>query len=352
MLPSLLAEATPPRNPIERKPNVSTAKPMSSTSPPAFMSLKQTRKLVTPRWKPVLATTANAWKALGTTQVELATVAAKIVKQTATVTHNYWSLLTCLVEEQEETPESGITTKIDTTMTFTSVVTSPANKAMVHWVWKLENRRWKKKGIVYTKAMLEAAPAEDKDALEDTGKLTKKMFIFPYKRISKAIKKMLLRHKLCPEAREMNIVPGLHSTLIIISMPKLADTGYTTVFMQDGSNLQWLYTPTLTANHPPILESPQWKLTGLWKLPLKPGDTSATLNNKPLQNEAISIIFDLHSACQTFLWYHPAAEFLVKETFIKAVRHGNYSTWTKLTIQLINKYMPDSDETAKGHWKS
>jgi hypothetical protein len=40
-----------------------------------------------------------------------------------------------------------------------------------------------------------------------------------------------------------------------------------------------------------------------------------------------------------------------KKTFIRAVCNGNYATWPKLTIQLIHKYMPDADETAKGHLK-
>jgi len=65
-------------------------------------------------------------------------------------------------------------------------------------------------------------------------------------------------------------------------------------------------------------------------------------------NEAINPIFDLPSARQTFLWYHVAAGFPVKESFIKVVRNGNYAIRPKLTVTLINKYMPDSDETAKG----
>jgi hypothetical protein len=45
------------------------------------------------------------------------------------------------------------------------------------------------------------------------------------------------------------------------------------------------------------------------------------------------------------------AGFPPKETFIRAVCNGNYATWPKLTVQLIHKYMPDLDETAKGHLK-
>ncbi len=68
-------------------------------------------------------------------------------------------------------------------------------------------------------------------------------------------------------------------------------------------------------------------------------------------NKAINAIFNLPSACQIFLWYHASAGFPVKEQFIKAVRNSNYATWPKLTVTLINKYMPDSDKTLKGHIK-
>ncbi len=44
-------------------------------------------------------------------------------------------------------------------------------------------------------------------------------------------------------------------------------------------------------------------------------------------------------------------DFPTKATFIDAVRNGNYSTWPKLMLTLINHYFPDSDKTIKGHLK-
>jgi hypothetical protein len=40
-----------------------------------------------------------------------------------------------------------------------------------------------------------------------------------------------------------------------------------------------------------------------------------------------------------------------KRNFIDAVCNGNYATWPKITVPLINQYYPDSDETVKGHLK-
>jgi hypothetical protein len=164
------------------------------------------------------------------------------------------------------------------------------------------------------------------------------MFMFPDKRTNKATKKMCLKHKLRPAAREMNIVPGLHSTLI--SVPKLADAGYTIVFSKERAAIYNDYTTTITANKPPVLEADRCNLTGLWKLPLHTEETAT--NKDPPHKEATNVIFDLPSARQDFLWYHAAAGFPPKETFIRAVCNRNYATWPKLTVQLI----PDLDETA------
>ena len=145
----------------------------------------------------------------------------------------------------------------------------------------------------------------------------------------------------------MNIVPGLHSTLI--SVPKLADAGYTTVFNKNSATIYDDYTTKISASQPLVLDADRCNLTGLWKLQLD--GQQEVPNEKQIPTEAINVIFDLPSARQTFLWYHASAGFPVKEQFIKAVRKGNYATWPKLTVNLIHKYMPDSDETTKGHLK-
>ncbi len=62
-------------------------------------------------------------------------------------------------------------------------------------------------------------------------------------------------------------------------------------------------------------------------------------------------IFDLPNTRQSLMYFHAVAGFPVKETFLDAVRAGNYATWPGLTTALIAKHFPDSDETLKGHMK-
>ncbi len=187
-----------------------------------------------------------------------------------------------------------------------TMVTPPVNKVAAYWVQKVINRRLQKTGILDTGATSGASLEEDEDAFEDTGKLSKKTFMFPDKRTNKATKKTRLKHKLCPAAREMNIVPGLHSTLV--SIPKLVDAGYTTVFSKERAAIYNDYTTTITAGKSSVLEANRCDLTGLWKLPLHAEETAA--NKEPPHNEAINVIFDLPSARQNFLGYHAAAGFL------------------------------------------
>ena len=150
--------------------------------------------------------------------------------------------------EQEKNEEMEIQTSIDMAMTATTV-TGHANKVAAHWAQKLANRRSCKLGVLDTGATSGAAPKEDEDAFKDTGELSRKTCMFPDKQTNKATKKMLLKHKLHLAAREMNIVPGLHSTLV--SVPRLADAGYTRIFSKTGVAIYNDNTTIVTANKPP-----------------------------------------------------------------------------------------------------
>ncbi len=197
--------------------------------------------------------TSRSWYKYDDDIVNLVNSEPVAAKLTATFTQNYWFPLSCLVKEQEETLETNTTTSVDMAMTATTV-TSPVNMVTAHWAQKVINRRLQKTGILDTGATSGAAPEEDEDAFEDTGKLLKKTFMFPDKRTNKATKKMHLKHKPCPAAREMNIVPGLQLTLV--SIPKLADAGYTPVFSKEGAVIY--NTPLQSQPTSP----PSWKPTG------------------------------------------------------------------------------------------
>jgi hypothetical protein len=213
-------------------------------------------------------------------------------------------------------------------------------------------------GILDTGTTLGAGRPEDKDAFEYTGQPSTKVFMLPDKSRVRATHKMLLKHKLMDGAWEINIVPGLHSTLV--SVPKIVDKDYIVVFDKNLAKTYNATTTTITATTEPVLEVPRCTLTGLWLMPLETktnggnqilniaGDRASNIQGV---TERANAIFELPSTRQTILYHHALAGFPVKETFLNAVRAGNYTTWPGLTITALQKYFPNLDELQKGHMK-
>ena len=63
----------------------------------------------------------------------------------------------------------------------------------------------------------------------------KKDFILHDGHVAKATDKLTLQHKLQKGALEMNVTPGVHTSLIIVC--QMADEGYLTVFDENECNI-------------------------------------------------------------------------------------------------------------------
>ncbi len=124
----------------------------------------------------------------------------------------------------------------------------PSNKVVAHWAQKLQNRKSRRFAFLDSGATSGAAPEEDAPDPDDTRQPSQKTFMFPDGRTGKATKKILLKHNLRLAPREMNIVPGLH--LALVSIPKLAEAGYTTVFNKNGAAIYDDKTAMFTATNP------------------------------------------------------------------------------------------------------
>ncbi len=72
----------------------------------------------------------------------------------------------------------------------------PTNKVAAHWARKLANRKAHQYAFLDLGATSGAAPEKDKQDLDNTGKMSRKTFMFPDGRTGKATKKMLLKHNL------------------------------------------------------------------------------------------------------------------------------------------------------------
>ncbi len=217
---------------------------------------------------------------------------------------NYWSLLTCLVDEQDKPP-------------------TPI-------------------GILDSGATSGAITESNKHVLAPTGKKSHKVFFLPDGTKAPATKIRQLRNKLHSPATEMNMVPGITKSLV--SICNIGDADYITVLDKNGANIYDATTTKVVTNLPAILSGDRCQQTGLWGIPLIPNEDSN-------HHHTINNIFELQTVENTIRWYHASAGFPAEDTWTQAICNGAYGTWPCLTTKNATKYYPESNKSQKGCMK-
>jgi hypothetical protein len=190
------------------------------------------------------------------------------------------------------------------------------NKITEKWKRKIANRS----GILDTGCTSGAGAEMDMKYFHDTGLPSKTGFMLPDASKIPATKIMRLKHNLREEAGEMNIVPNLHSSLI--SVPKMADQGYIAVFDKKEARIYDGTTTKIMASGDPIIIAPRCDDTGLWRMNL---DLDYEILGRARSDQFIAgvdvanVIFDLPNSRQSLMYFHAAAGFPTKETFMDAV---------------------------------
>jgi hypothetical protein len=163
----------------------------------------------------------------------------------------------------------------------------------------------------------------------------------------------------------VHITPGITSNSLL-STGKCADANYITVFDKEQVNAYDVNNVTISVTRGSLLRG--WRdRNGLWKIPLLPTvrqdnvtnvNTNTVLVNKPptefLANrpplaDAVYNVYELKTQPELIRYYHAAAGFPTKPTWLKAIKNNHYSSWTGLTYEGVTKYYPESTETNKGH---
>jgi hypothetical protein len=151
---------------------------------------------------------------------------------------------------------------------------------------------------------------------------------------------------LLDEARRADVLPGLRPNSLV-SVGKLADADYTTIFHPRGKGVTVHEKNTVRVQ---LLREPAlqgwWDANGLWRLSCD--------DEKPMvrpSSEAAANVYSLPSMPQSIRYLHAAAGFPTKDSWIKAINNGNYATWPGITVEAVNKHFPESVETQKGHMK-
>ena len=73
------------------------------------------------------------------------------------------------------------------------------------------------------------------------------------------------------------------------------------------------------------------------------------LPNRPPPTEAVANVYKLRTQPEIVRYYHAAAGFPTKPTWLAAIKNNHYASWTGLTYEGVSKYFPESEEMHKGH---
>jgi hypothetical protein len=193
-----------------------------------------------------------------------------------------------------------------------------------------------------------------------------KVFINANGTTSRAGNKAKLLYDLRATAIEADMVPNLAMNSLL-STGKMADANYVTVFTQDEVKVFDAETAPFQMEGCMVMQGWRCPKTKLWRVPLKPDWTNENTETTLLSKEATQIVlskrekfdpmeftnsvYELPNQEQVIAWYHAAAGYPTKATWLKAIEAGFFATWPLLTAKAVKKHYPETEETPKGHMK-
>ena len=205
-----------------------------------------------------------------------------------------------------------------------------------------------------------------------TGEKSNKIFRMALGHLASGRDEVKMNVNLRDAAREGHTVPGgLRNNLYSVSA--LTQAGYGAVFDKDYFAVVDADEVSRMISRHAILKGFYSPDEGLWRIPLGDvkgakrenygaGETIATrqrpidiLRDAPAPPapadlpDDLANVYELRANPQIIRYYHAAAGFPTKPTWINAIENGHYSSWKGLTVDLVRRHYPEADETWKGH---
>ena len=168
-----------------------------------------------------------------------------------------------------------------------------------------------------------------------------------------------------------HITPGGEEALMdhevdsLVSKRKLVDARYITTFDGEEVNIYYASDTQITVTRGAVLRGWQDKTCGLWRILLVKNITNKNtqtalvqvppmeiLYDCPNANESIHNVYEIKTKPEMIRYYHAAAGFPTKRTWLSAIKCGNFVSWPGLTVDAARKHFPESEETQKGHMRT
>jgi hypothetical protein len=153
----------------------------------------------------------------------------------------------------------------------------------------------------------------------------------------------------------------------LLSTSKLADANYITVFDKDEVKIFDAELANFKVTGKAVLKGWRCPETRLWRVPLQDNWNNLNTETALLSEQATNIVekkqellgpsefvnnvYELPNTEQVIAWYHAAAGYPTKATWIKAIEARFFATWLLLTTKAVKKHFPEHDEMPKGHMR-
>jgi hypothetical protein len=138
----------------------------------------------------------------------------------------------------------------------------------------------------------------------------------------------------------------------LMSVGKTANNGTVSVFTKDGVNVFKEEDLLIMCKGKPIFIGVR-DSHGRYQIPLmqQRGQWQPQCPSKQARKalRQANSVYNLPSTKQAIKWMHAVCDYPVKSTWLKAIKAGNYVGWPMLNERNIQKYYPETIETAKGH---
>ena len=196
-----------------------------------------------------------------------------------------------------------------------------------------------------------------KDPFIKTGVESTKVFRDAGGRLNPATEIKITPIDLRPSANEVHMVPGFKDNLF--STSKFVDAGYMWIFDQDEVGVYDKTNTKITTSWAAVMKG--WHITSknVWRFPLQqengvslesPRSPQELLRaHPPPLPDSVNNVYDLKTKPGLVRYYHAAAGFPTKPTWVAAIKNGHYKTWPGLNQKDVTKYFPESTEMWRGH---
>ncbi len=166
-----------------------------------------------------------------------------------------------------------------------------------------------------------------------TGRQSDKAFRMPNGSVEEATALDALQHSLRAPARDVHIIPSIERDLLL-SVSKFVNANYIVIVDKDEVKIFDANNTKLTVSRAAILRGWQCPETKLWCIPLVKHVTNANtdtilcdrppsefLPKRPPPTEAVANVYELKMQPELIRYYHAAAGFPTKPTWVAAIKN-------------------------------